>query len=135
MAFDERLADRVRRVFNDRHVIPEEKRMMGGLCFLVNGKMCIGILQQRLMVRLDPEIYEQALTRPGCVPMDFTGRPMRGFVFVNPGGHRSKRNLESWLSLALDFNPRARASPRRTAAQSKATGTRRKRPIGSPKSQ
>lgn len=112
MAFDERLAARVRTEFGARVTELEEKRMMGGLCFMVGGKMCVGVEGERLMVRLDPAMYEAALTRPGCVPMDFTGRPMRGFVFVEPEGTASAADLRSWISLALEFNPRAKASRR-----------------------
>lgn len=72
--------------------------------------MCVGIEGERLMVRLDPAMYEAALTRPACVPMDFTGRPMRGFVFVEPEGTASAASLQSWINLALEFNPRAKAS-------------------------
>ncbi len=93
-----------------------EKRMMGGLCFLVDGKMCIGVEKERLMVRLDPEIYEQVLQRKGCVPMDFTGWPMRGFVFVNAPGFDTDEDLNSWLKLALEFNPKAKSSKRRQRA-------------------
>ncbi|MBI2924108.1 MAG: TfoX/Sxy family protein [Verrucomicrobia bacterium] len=110
MAYDEQLATRVRAFFHRRAVAVEEKRMMGGLCFMVNGKMCVGVEKERLMARIDPDIYDQALARKGCVPMDFTGRPMRGFVFVNAEGLASARDLASWLELALDFNPRAKAS-------------------------
>jgi TfoX/Sxy family transcriptional regulator of competence genes len=107
MAYNEQLATRVRRCFDTRKVAYEEKRMMGGLCFMVAGKMCVGVDKERLMVRLDPAVYEEALQRKGCAPMDFTGRPMRGFVFVNPSGLAAERDLASWLGLALDFNPRA----------------------------
>jgi len=112
MAYDEDLAMRVRRLLSDRNVSFDEKRMMGGLCFMVEGKMCLGVETDRLMARIDPEIYDEALRRPGCTPMDFTGRPMRGFVFINPDGLRSGRDLDHWLSLALEFNPTAVASTR-----------------------
>lgn len=112
MAFDERLAARARKELAARAATLEEKRMMGGLCFMVGGKMCIGVAGNRLMVRFDPEMYEAALTRPGCVPMDFTGRPMRGFVFVEPEGTASIADLRLWIRLALEFNPRAKASRR-----------------------
>lgn len=112
MAFDERLAARARKELAARATELEEKRMMGGLCFLVGGKMCVGIEGNRLMVRLDPEMYEAALTQPGCAPMDFTGRPMRGFVFVEPEGTASVAALRSWITLALEFNPRAKSSRR-----------------------
>jgi TfoX/Sxy family transcriptional regulator of competence genes len=113
MAYDEELAERVRREFRERNVVFAEKRMMGGLCFMVDGKMCVGVVKARLMVRLDPAVYDEALGRKGCVPMDFTGRPMRGFVFVNDQGLKSRRDLSSWLSLALEFNPRAAASKKK----------------------
>ena len=113
VAYNEQLASRVRNVFANRQVPFEEKRMMGGLCFLVAEKMCVGVEKERLMVRLDPEIYEQALRRKGCVPMDFTGRPMRGFVFVNAKGYATERDLTVWLQLALAFNPKAKSSKQR----------------------
>ena len=116
MAYDEELADRVRAVIAARLVSADERPMMGGLCFMVDGKMCVGVSRNRLMVRLDRAIYDEALTRKGCIPMEITGRPLRGFVFINPEGIRSQRSLESWIDLALEFNPRAVASkrPRRT---------------------
>jgi len=114
MAYDEQLATRVRKSFLQRQVRFEEKRMMGGLCFLVDGKMCVGVEKQKLMVRIDPEGYEEALGRKGGVPMDFTGRPMRGFVFVHQEGFTAESDLASWLELALEFNPKAKSSkPRR----------------------
>jgi hypothetical protein len=72
--------------------------------------MCVGVEKERLMVRLDPDIYDDALGRRGCAPMDFTGRPMRGFVFVDQEGIDTAPDLAYWLDLALDFNPRAVSS-------------------------
>jgi len=83
MAFDEKLADRVREIIAETHDNIEEKRMFGGLCFMVNEKMCIGVEQDRLMVRLDPEKYEDSLNKDGAAPMDFTGKVMKGYVFVD----------------------------------------------------
>lgn len=91
----------------------EEKRMMGGLCFMVDGKMLVGVSEERLMVRLDPADYTQALTRAGAEPMDFTGRPMRGFVWVFDEGIRTPAALAGWLDEALAFNPKAKASRKR----------------------
>jgi TfoX/Sxy family transcriptional regulator of competence genes len=114
MAYDERLADRVRKRLAGQRAV-EEKRMMGGLTFMVDGKMCVGVLNDDLMARLDPRVRESALARKGCRPMDFTGRELAGFVFVDPSGTDRDQDLEHWIGLALDFNPRARASkkPRR----------------------
>jgi TfoX/Sxy family transcriptional regulator of competence genes len=113
VAYDEQLAVRVRKWFDAGKIAFEERRMMGGLCFMVSGKMCVGVEKDRLMVRLDPAIYDVALQRTGCAPMDFTGRPMRGFVFVNPAGLATARALASWLDLALKFNPRAKVSKKK----------------------
>ncbi len=113
MAYDEHLADRIRQIFQDLFVIAEEKKMMGGLCFMVNGKMCAGVEKEKLMARLDPEIYQQVLARKGCRPMDFTGRPLRGFVFVEPEGIDEDEDLQYWLQLCLDYNPKAKASKKR----------------------
>ena len=86
---------------------------MGGLCFMVNSKMCVGIVNDDLMVRLAPEIYEEVLERPGCREMDFTGRPMKGFVFVGQEGTKGLKQLKYWISLGLDFNKRAKASKKK----------------------
>ena len=110
MAYDEQLAERIRRSLGRRKVRFEEKRMMGGLCFMVDSKMCVGVEKNRLMARIDPEIYATALRKKGCGPMDLTGRPLRGFVFVNPTGLTTDGELDDWLGLALDFNPKAKAS-------------------------
>jgi TfoX/Sxy family transcriptional regulator of competence genes len=112
MAYNEKLADRVRAVLADQNAV-DEKKMMGGLTFMVNGKMCIGVLKDDLMIRLDPAVYDVALKRKGCRPMDFTGKPMPGFVFISPGGYKTKKDLNDWAGLALDFNKIAKASKKK----------------------
>ena len=112
MAYDEKLADRVRQTLSKQKSVAE-KKMMGGLTFMVNGKMCVGILQDDLMARIDPEVYEKALQKTGCREMNFTGRPMKGFVFVGPSGTGDKKDLKYWLDLALDFNKRAKVSKKK----------------------
>ena len=112
MAYDEILANRVREILSPLRKV-EEKKMMGGLTFMVNDKMCVGILKDNLMVRIDPDIYEKVLERTGCREMDFTGRPMRGFVFVDPEGTKTKKDLNYWLGLALEYNKKARPSKRK----------------------
>jgi len=112
MAYDEILANRVREILSPLRKV-EEKKMMGGLTFMVNDKMCVGILGDNLMMRIDPDIYEKVLERTGCREMDFTGRPMRGFVFVDPEGTKTKKDLNYWLGLALEYNKKARPSKRK----------------------
>jgi TfoX/Sxy family transcriptional regulator of competence genes len=110
MAYDEHLADRVRHQLAQRHVRFEEKRMMGGLCLMVDGKMCLGITDDRLMVRLAADEIAARLAEPHVRPMDFTGRPLRGFLFVEAPGVDRDDDLGTWVQRALDFNPRAQAS-------------------------
>ena len=114
MPYNEFLSDRVRKAFRDCHSDFEEKKMMGGVCFLIDGKMCAGVVKDKLMARIDPEIYEQALTMKGCTEMDFTHKPMRGFVFVEPEGTDMDTDLEYWLRLCLDYNPKARMSKKKS---------------------
>jgi len=86
---------------------------MGGLAFMVDEKMCVGVVGENLMARIDPEAVNEALTKKGCKPMDFTGRPMKGFVFVEPEGIDLDEDLDYWIELALEFNPRAKASKKK----------------------
>ena len=109
------LAGRVAKFFTAARVPFESKRMMGGLVFMARGKMCVGVEAHRLMARIGPDAEAAALKRPGCRPMDFTGRPLRGFVFVDAASLRTGRQLASWLDLALAFNPAAKPSARRRA--------------------
>ena len=110
MAYESTIADRVSDELTARRVLFETKAMMGGLCFMVNDKMCLGVLDSRLMVRLDPALEADSLQRPGCKPMDFTGRPMKGYVFVHSEGLETEAQLKHWVNLALEFNPRAKSS-------------------------
>lgn len=116
MAYNEQLADRTRQYLSDQHGVKvEEKPMMGGLTFMVNGKMCVGIVHDDLMARISPDAYEEALEKTGCREMDFTGRPMKGFVFVGPEGTTRPKDLAQWIDLALAFNKVARSSKKKTA--------------------
>jgi len=103
MAFSEKLADLIREKLASLEDV-EEKKMMGGLTFMVNGKMCLGILKDEIMVRLHPGEFEQAVELPGCREMDFTGRPMRGFVMIDPDGLVSAYPLDYWVHKALEYN-------------------------------
>ena len=113
MAYDEHLADRIRTVFSKLHQIVEEKKMMGGICFMLNDKMCAGVIDDRLMGRIDPEFYDEALTKEGCREMDFTKRPMRGFIYVDPDAIDDDDNLEYWLKKCIEFNPKAKSSKKK----------------------
>lgn len=113
MAYSELLADRIRRFLTDSKSDFVELRMMGGLCFMVDDKMCMGINGDQLMARIGKENYEEALTKEGCSPMDFTKRPLRGFVYVSPQAIDSDEDLDAWLQLCLDYNPLAKSSKKK----------------------
>lgn len=102
MAYDEGLADRVRKALRRRRGLTE-KRMFGGLAFLQDRKMSCGILGDELMVRVGPDAHEAALRKAHVRPMDFTGRSMKGYVFVGARGLRSGASLASWLDQARRF--------------------------------
>lgn len=104
MAYSEKLADRTREIIAETDRKVEEKKMFGGLCFMVAGKMCVGIEKDRMMLRLDPNMYHSLLLKEGCQPMDFTGKVMKGYVYVEAAFLRTKQQLHFWLKLALDYN-------------------------------
>jgi hypothetical protein len=113
MAYNDFLADRMRQILQEKYVSFAEKEMMGGLTFMVDDKMCVGIIKDSLMARINPEVYEESLTRNACREMDFTKRPMKGFVLVDPPGTDLDEDLEYWINLALEYNPIARSSKKR----------------------
>lgn len=113
MAYNQQLADRTREIISRTHTDVEEKRMFGGLCFMVNGKMCVGVESERMMVRFDPALNDEIMEKDGVGPMDFTGRVMKGFAFVEIEALQSDKDLEYWVALALDFNSRAKPSKKR----------------------
>ena len=104
MAYNESLADRIREIIALTHDNVEEKKMFGGLCFMVNDKMCLGVMDDRLMVRLDPARYEEVIEMDGCRPMDFTGKTMKGYVFVESEALDSQKKVKYWTDLALGYN-------------------------------
>ena len=113
MAYDELLADRLRQILFEKNIIFEEKNMMGGLSFMVDNKMCLGIVKDELMARIGPEKYEEALNTEGCREMNFTGRSMKGYVFVDPEVLPNNKELDFWVQLCLDFNPFAKSSKKK----------------------
>ncbi len=113
MAYNEKLANRISEIITLTHKNVEEKKMFGGLCFMVNDKMCVGVEKERLMVRLNPDVYDAVLKKEGCQPMDFTGRIMKGYVFVDIDVLTTKKKLEYWINMALEFNKIAKSSKRK----------------------
>lgn len=102
MSYDEKTAGRVRRILRSRRDVVE-KKMFGGLCFMVNGAMCCGLTNTAFMVRVGPDRYEDALAQPHARPMDFTGRPLSGMVYVDPSGFKTDAALAEWVQRGIDF--------------------------------
>ena len=119
MAYSELLGDRIRQVFQEKQVTFEEKKMMGGLCFMVDAKMCLGIVKEELMARIGSDNYGEALKKPGCKEMNFTGRAMKGYVFIEAEVVDLNTELEYWVQLCIDFNPLAKASPKKLKSPGK----------------
>ena len=101
MAYDEQLASRIRAILGDDPGI-DERKMFGGLAFLLDGNMFVGITQD-LMVRVGPDAWADALARLHTREMDFTGRSMKGYVYVSPEGIAEDDDLAAWIDRALDF--------------------------------
>jgi TfoX/Sxy family transcriptional regulator of competence genes len=119
MAYNDKLADMVRELISEKHKNVEEKAMFGGLCFMVNDKMCVGVNKGRIMVRFDPAMNDEIMEKEGARPMEFTGRTMKGFAFVDEKVLTTKKKLEPWVKLALDYNKFAKSSKKKSAKKKK----------------
>lgn len=112
MAYNQHLANRIREQLQELEQI-EEKEMMGGICFMLKGKMCVGVIKDEMMCRIDPALYEESLEKTGCHEMKFTGKPMNGWILVDESGMRNVDELNYWMNLAIDFNQHAKASKKK----------------------
>ncbi len=110
--YSEALADRVRAKFAGLSNITE-KEMMGGLTFMYNDKMCVGIIKDELLCRIDPALHESCVEKVGCRTMDFTKRPMKGYIMIDESGMKTQKEFDFWINLAIDFNKKAKASKRK----------------------
>lgn len=117
MAYNENLVDRIREYLVDVPSV-EEKHMFGGVCFMVNGKMCVGVVKDEMMCRIDPALDVVVLEKDGCRPMDFTGKRMKGYVFIDDSGMKNNKDFSYWIDLRLDFNKEAKASPKKKTKKS-----------------
>lgn len=102
MSYDEKLASRIAESLKDKRGITQ-KKMFGGLCFLLNGNMLCGIAKGKLVARVGPEAYDKSLKQKHTKPMDFTGKPLRGMVYILPEGTKSKASLKGWIDKSMDF--------------------------------
>jgi TfoX/Sxy family transcriptional regulator of competence genes len=114
MAYDPDLAEKVRGyLINVPNIEVKEQKMIGGLAFMVNGKMCINVSEDQLMCRFDPALAEEIEEKAGYLPMIMNGRELKGYCYVEPAGYKSNQDFEFWMNLCLDFNDRAKASKKR----------------------
>jgi TfoX/Sxy family transcriptional regulator of competence genes len=112
MAYDEALAERIRTELLGRDDV-EERKMFGGIAFMVAGRMACGVIRDDLMVKVGADGHDAALARPHTRPMDFTGRPMRGMVYVAPAGTAADGDLRAWVQQAVDVAVASPASSER----------------------
>jgi hypothetical protein len=112
MAYNEKLADRIREALVDQPDV-EEKKMFKGLCFMVNGKMCLCASGDEMLCRIGPDIFEQALETNGCRGMIRNGKPLKDFVFVGEDAMHTQKQFDYWVNAALAFNPRAKATKKK----------------------
>src|SRR4030095_1550671 len=112
MAYSEKLAERIREALTGMGKV-EEKKMFRGITFMVNGKMCVNVSGDDLMCRIDPDLHDKAIEKPGCRTVKMKGRDYIGYVYVSEEGMKTKKQFGYWIALALDFNKRAKASKKK----------------------
>jgi len=112
MAYNEKLTARIREALAHLPNVAE-KRMFRGVTFMVNDKMCITAGDNKIMCRIDPSIHEEALKRQGCETVKMKGREYKGYVYVNEEGIKTKKDLDYWIRLALEFNKLAKSSKKK----------------------
>jgi TfoX/Sxy family transcriptional regulator of competence genes len=112
MAYNESISNRIREALENVPGV-EEKNMFGGVCYMVNDKMCVGVIKDDMMCRIGEEHQEEAMARQGCREMDFGGRPMKGYVYVSEEGMKTKAEFAYWINLCLAHNPNAKAAKKK----------------------
>lgn len=119
MAYDEKLAQRVRDLIELTHIISEEKEIFKGLCFMVDDKMCVAVHTDEIMVRIDPALDGEVKEMQGCKAMQMKGKDIKGYYFVSDTVLKTKKQLDYWIQLALVYNKIAKSSKKKTVAKKK----------------
>ena len=112
MAINEKLTDRIRDILVDVNKV-EEKKMFSGIAFMVDGKLCIAVGNSRIMCRIDPSIQNESITKTGCSATIMKGKKLDGYVNIDDFALTTKKELSYWIKLALDYNPKAKASKKK----------------------
>jgi hypothetical protein len=126
MAYNEKIAGRIREALIDIPKV-EEKKMFRGVTFMVDNKMCISVGSDRIMCRIDPSIHDEMVEKPGVHAVMMGGREYKGFVYVFEDHIRSKKELDFWIKLCLDYNPIAKASAKKKKAATKKVAAKKKK--------
>lgn len=114
MAYNEHLSERIEQSLSQQGVCFETKKMFGGICFMIDDKMCVGVVKDELMARVGPENEDLWLSKKGSRRLDFTGKRMKGFYFVAPEGVDLDADMDEWVKACLDFNPLAKSSKKKS---------------------
>ena len=112
MSYNEKLANRLRASLAQVNKV-EERKMFGGIAFIVDGKMCVTVGDDRIMCRIDPLLHEECVSEPGCSAVVMKGKEYKGYIYVNEQSVITKKQLDFWVALALQFNPKAKASKKK----------------------
>ena len=112
MAYNEKISDRIRAALSGTKKLVE-KKMFGGIAFMVNEKMCLGVDKDDIMLRCDPEMTDELLSKKGARPFDLTGKPMKGWLLVSADGASSKKDFDFWVKIAVEANKKATASAKK----------------------
>lgn len=112
MGYNEKLSDKIREALSG-HTKVEEKYMFGGVCYMLNGKMYIGVVEDEMMCRIGPDVYDEAIEKAGCHEMVFTGKPMKRYVYVSEEGYKNKKQFDNWIGLCVAFNKYSKAAKKK----------------------
>jgi TfoX/Sxy family transcriptional regulator of competence genes len=113
MAINEQLTKKIRQAFDNTAAV-EEKKMFSGIAFMVNGKLCVSVSNNRIMCRVDPDLHDKLIQEPGCTTVVMKGRDYKGYIWVDESVLTTKKQINYWVKLALDFNPKAKATVKET---------------------
>lgn len=115
MAINIQLTEKVRKALSNTPGV-EEKKMFSGIAFMVNDKLCVTVGDNRIMCRIDPALHDEVIQKPGCTTVVMKGKDYKGYVWVNESAIETKKQLDYWIKLALDFNPKAKASVKKKSS-------------------
>ena len=118
MAYNEKLAGRIREALAHLPDV-EEKKMFSGIAFMVDEKLCIAVRNDNIMLRIDPALHDELIEQPGCSAMIMKGKDLDGYVVVDESVLGTKKQLNYWIQFALDYNPRATASKKKSSSKTK----------------